>query len=271
MTIWIKLIKYLPGENQFPKEKLLLVYESLRESFTKIQTAFSSNLSYLGPLREYPKRYYPISGDYPATVGIRGEKATEVIYYHFKRKKDNFKTLEDLVRKADFGDKIEIRTFDNVYSIIIHNPMTKTGTNLADMGFGTSQFLPIVIQGLILDKGSTLIVEQPEIHLHPRLQAELADFLIKLKNADKNVLIETHSEHVILRLQRRIAEGKLSSDDVAIYYFDKTSQGSHITEVKLNKNGTLQRWPKGFFEEDFEDSMKLLRTLGNNEEQSKAN
>jgi predicted ATPase len=127
----------------------------------------------------------------------------------------------------------------------------------ADVGFGVSQVLPIVVQ-LLAKQRSVICIEQPEIHLHPRLQTRLADLLIETTAQDgraNQVLVETHSEHLVLRLRRRIREGTLESDRVAVLYVDTDADGaSRVTRLRLDDQGDfLDEWPAGFFDERLEE------------------
>lgn len=157
---------------------------------------------------------------------------------------------------------------EDIFSVILTDPVTKLPVNMADVGIGTSQVLPVIVQSIWAHEQSLILLEQPEIHLHPKLQGDLADFFIDMKNEGKQFLIETHSEHLLLRFQRRIAERKLSYEDIAIYYFEMKEEGTDITEIKLDVNGTLKKMPKGFFEEDLDDSSKMLEALGEEENAS---
>lgn len=143
-----------------------------------------------------------------------------------------------------------------------------------DVGYGISQVIPIVAQCFAFEN-VTLCIEQPELHIHPRLQAELADLFIaatldswesdaysmdmdseNLRDIPNNqFIIETHSEHLLLRLQRRIREGVISNDDVSVLYVDSKADGtSTIQTLRLDTDGSfLDEWPGGFFEERFNE------------------
>jgi predicted ATPase len=123
------------------------------------------------------------------------------------------------------------------------------------VGFGISQVLPIIVQSM-LSYGKTLLIEQPEIHLHPRLQSELATLFVEsIKEPYRNeFVVETHSEHLILRLQRLIRQGTLQADDVSVLYVDRTPDGSRCIPLRLDsKGGFIDRWPGGFFEESYHE------------------
>ena len=111
-------------------------------------------------------------------------------------------------------------------------------------------------------KGATLLLEQPEIHLHPKAQAELADFLVEVSKREVGVIVETHSEHLVTRLQRRIAEESLAPDSVALYYVTPSADGSKIGPVQINEYGQIPSAPAGFFEEGFEETFGLMSAVG---------
>ena len=236
---------------------------SLREFYLKFQTLLIENTYYIGPLREYPQRYYIASGEFPRDVGLRGEHTAEVIYFDFKRKEFQYNKLRNWMKEMDLAYDIRLNHIaEGMYTIVISDPKLKIDVDLTDVGFGISQLLPIIVEGIYAREGSILLIEQPEIHLHPRLQAALADFFIDIANEGKQVIVETHSEHIILRLQRRIAENKLSNNNVIIYYFEPSEEGTKITPVEMNEYGVIEKWPKGFFEEDLDESYSILKALG---------
>ena len=235
----------------------------LRDSSFHLQNLLVENTYYIGPLREYPQRYYIASGEYPRDVGLRGEHTVETIYFNFKQKENRYTKLKYWMKEMGLAYDIKLSPVaEGIYALVVTDPKLGIDVNLADIGFGASQLLPIIVEGIYAESGSVLLIEQPEIHLHPRLQALLADFLIDIMMEGKQVIVETHSEHIILRLQRRIAENKLSYKDVAIYYFEPSSEGSKITHIELEEDGIIKTWPKGFFEEDLEESYFLLKALG---------
>jgi len=131
-----------------------------------------------------------------------------------------------------------------------------------DVGSGMSQLLPIIVQGLVKNS-QIILVEQPELHLHPKLQGDLADFFIETSIKEKTSaftshpnqwIIETHSEALIIRLLRRIRENKISNNDISVIYVDPHPKGSRIIQLRINKYGDfIDDWPHGFFEETYHD------------------
>ena len=125
---------------------------------------------------------------------------------------------------------------------------------LTDVGFGVSQVLPVVTLLQYVPEGSTVILEQPEIHLHPLAQAGLADVIIQAAtNRRIQVILESHSEHLLLRLQRRIAEEEISSNDVKLYFCDAPKGISTLTPLELDLFGNIRNWPDRFMGDAFNE------------------
>lgn len=134
--------------------------------------------------------------------------------------------------------------------------------SMADSGFGYSQIFPIIVRGLLMKKDGTLLIEQPELHLNPSLQVRLADFLFSLIRAGKQLIIETHSEHIVNALRVLIAEdeGSYLSKHCAIYFIDtQAGKAPEIHHLSIREDGTVPEWPKNFFGEALNLSGRLLR------------
>jgi predicted ATPase len=137
-------------------------------------------------------------------------------------------------------------------------------TNLAHAGEGLQQVLPVVAHQLWrqLRESATFldVVEQPELHLHDAAQAPLADLFIETSLQGRgSVLVETHSEPILLRVQRRVAEGYLPHDRVALYFVDVSADGSRLRPVGIHATGEVDWWPEGVFEEDFQEVAAMRR------------
>ena len=176
-------------------------------------------------------------------------------YYERGLTDDDIGDLQDLYGKLNSRTEIALRDSDKG---IIVAP--------CDVGVGISQMIPVVV-GCLRDKAGILIIEQPELHIHPAIQVRLGDLFIHTKqseqdyvNAGKTLLIETHSEHIILRILRRIRETTenelppgvtgLKPDDLSVIYVDKTDEGVQLRNLRVDEEGEfIDRWPKGFFDE----------------------
>ena len=224
-----------------------------------VEEYFQEFLVYLGPLREYPKRYYISSGEKPSDVGLRGEKTIDYLYPKYE---ENIRIINYWFRKFEMAESLTIDKLSpkaSIWKVELKNVRTGSYDNLKDVGFGISQILPIVTEGIASKKGTLLLIEQPEIHLHPKAQAELADLFIELAKSDKTSVIETHSEHMMLRFARRIAEGELSKEDIVLYEFTLDSNGTNVKRTDFDENGNIEKWPAGFFETDLQETMQHLK------------
>ena len=218
-------------------------------------------ITYLGPLRSYPERLYMVwgGGKVSSSAGLRGEFTPHILYHNSKIEEEVNTWLEQFgipyrLKVSEFGDA---ELSGKYVTITLVDKRTETSVTLADVGFGINQLLPVIIEGVASEPYATLCVEQPEIHLHPRLQANIADLMIETSSR-KQWIVETHSELLILRLQRRIRERKIKSSDVSVLYVDPNTdgQGSIIKKLKLDKNGDFSdEWPDGFFDEGFNELM----------------
>ncbi|MBK6462396.1 MAG: DUF3696 domain-containing protein [Myxococcales bacterium] len=230
-------------------------------------------LSYLGPLRDHPRRSYTWSGNTPPDVGPKGELAIAAILAAkaagrqlnrgAKQHRQRFDELiaSELVALGVIDSFVVEQTAEGRkdYEVKVRTRGGLTDVALPDVGFGVSQVLPALVQAFYCPPGSTVWMEQPEIHLHPQVQAQLADTFITAIRAregsprDVQLVVETHSEHFLNRLQRRIAEATLAPHDVAIYFARSTTNGAELEELKVNEYGDITNWPDNFFGDEMGD------------------
>ena len=151
--------------------------------------------------------------------------------------------------------------YDNHISLMFGDKGNLHQTNI---GYGISFVLPIIVAGLIATKGSSIIVENPELHLHPQAQSKMAMFLATIAAAGVQVIIETHSEHIVNGFRKAVIDGKvnLKNTDVAINYFN-FNNGCIVEEVKLNEAAEINYWPEGFMDQEQSDlfEMRKMRLL----------
>jgi len=226
------------------------------------------SLIYLGPLRQHPRRIYQWSGDTPPDVGSQGESAIAALLAATaagrrlnrgpKKKLQDFAAfiaewLKDIGVIYSFDVK-PVAKGRKEYEVLIKTHPTAPEVKLTDVGFGVSQVLPALVEAFYAPPNSIVWMEQPEIHLHPQVQAELADVFISAVQAreggrQRNVqlIVESHSEHFLMRLQRRVAEGVISPDNVAIYFCRRSASGTDLEPLRLNLYGDIENWPDNFF------------------------
>ena len=220
--------------------------------------SFGQWLSYLGPLRSFPERHYVVNSSALDSVGKRGEHVPQLLLrdvYALERVNAWFERMQIryFFEPVQLGDA----TVGDITALKLHDRRSGLTVTASDVGFGIGQVLPLITEGII-SEGRVICVEQPEIHLHPRLQAQLADFFIETSTsrwAEPNQwILETHSEALMLRIQRRIREGRLDPRQVAVHYVLPVASGSVVREMRLDRDGEfLESWPEGFFEERFVD------------------
>ncbi|SIK10465.1 Uncharacterized conserved protein [Mycobacteroides abscessus subsp. abscessus] len=218
-------------------------------------------ISYLGPLRSPPQRSYQLSAEPPDDVGRDGQWAPEVLYQSSRKAKSGvLARANEWLAKLGYGELSFSDSSDEFFQVMVKKVDCDVKINLADCGAGLSQLLPLLVQGCVMKKGDTLIAQQPEIHLNPAQQDLITDFLVELCESGRRVIIETHSEHVLGRLRRRIAEGEtIGSDDVGVYFCESKKGRSTLRPIPIGQWGeiTPQDWPEGFFGEQLENSMAM--------------
>lgn len=221
---------------------------------------------YLGPLREYPYRDYRWSGAEPQDMGRRGEKFVSALLSATQRgvmlgkgkgrKPFEAKVaywLKELGLIHDFK-VAEVNKSNNLYEVRVQRSKDSASVLLPDVGFGVSQVLPVIVLCYYVPEGSTILLEQPEIHLHPMVQRGLADvFIDAAKTRNVQIIVESHSEHMLRRLQRRVAEDKLTKDEAALYFCDAKNGASKLTSLELDLYGNITNWPPDFFGNEMED------------------
>jgi predicted ATPase len=229
-------------------------------------------IQYLGPLREDPQRQYTWSGASPRGVGSRGESVVDALLTArqrnksiqvSKRKKVPFEAyiaqwLKKLQLVHDFKI-VEISEDSSIYQIRVQQAPRSAWVPITDVGFGVSQLLPVLALCFAAEPGSTIILEQPEIHLHPSVQAGLADlFLDAIKVNKVQIIVESHSEHFLQRLLRRVAEEEISQEDTALYFCENPGTGSTIRRLDVDLFGSIRNWPHGFFGDPLGESLATL-------------
>lgn len=241
-------------------------------------------LSHLGPLRGAPRRVYQWAGETPADVGSQGEYAIAALLAAAAQGRaiaagpdrpgrpfDVF--IAGLLAELGIIDAFRVAPVAagrTEYEVLVRTHPGSPEVRLTDVGFGISQVLPALVQAFYAPPGATVWMEQPEIHLHPMAQSNLADVFIDAIQAHEGgqprgvqLVIETHSEHFLTRLQRRIAERRVSPADVAVYFVRNDRGGAELETLQLDASGEILNWPENFFGDEMADiAARALAAIG---------
>jgi predicted ATPase len=257
-----------------------------RAAILALHDFFSQRIKYLGPLRDDPRVIYalPPTPDVP-DVGIKGQYTAVVLDRNKKRlvkfidpitRREKERTLQEAVvawlQHMGILESVSTEEAGKLgYKLTVRTSGLDLDLDLTTVGVGASQVLPILVMALLASPGTLLIFEQPEIHLHPKVQSLLGDFFLSMGRLGKQCLIETHSEYLVNRLRLRIAEAK---DDeilklVKIYFTERERGASQFREVKPNEYGAILEWPAGFFDEATIQAESIVR-LGVEKRKSKS-
>ena len=235
-----------------------------------------SNLHYLTPLRVYPQGNYSAE-NYVNEVGISGENTPSILASDQKDKKlaffkmtdeeESLKSYDVLTLEQHVQNWMEYLGFKNcaVRKEFDAVQVTVGDYKISNVGFGASQVLPIITEGILLNPNELLCLEQPEIHLHPKAQMAIADFLIAMAVSGRGVIVETHSDHVINRIVRRMMEDPQIAKNTKIYFVDQDNTGtSNIESIKVDPFYGVIYDNKNFFTQFASETERIMFTGYNN-------
>ncbi len=224
------------------------------------------DMRYVGPLRERLARFSVRGMQAPSEVGPTGADVLRVLSSTGtlgRSSKTAVQLLAESLRET-FGVLKDVRVSEvdqhGMLVALVADELEggARGMNTAFMGFGISQLIPVALQTILLPPKGCLLVEQPEVHLHPAAQAALADLFLGNLREHRQFIVETHSEHFVLRLRRRIAEG-VDPDSVRLFYFSKEGEDTIVKPMDIDSEGMVPDWPKGFFEQGYEEAMGIAQ------------
>lgn len=244
----------------------------------------TEHVRYLGPLRDEPKSLYPLgwAADLSDT-GLRGENTAAVLEVHKNRLISYIpaaafaegevqaesvdcplgEAVVDWLHYLGVADSVESRDRGKLgHELKVSIAEGETPHDLTHVGVGVSQVLPILVSSLLAEPDTTLVFEQPELHLHPRVQTRLADFFLSMTQLGKQCVIETHSEYLINRVRFRVAAATSSNpwlEAVKVYFVERGEAGSVFRTVDLNEYGAILDWPEGFFDQSQYEAEAILR------------
>ncbi len=257
----------------FPDE-VVAYYQNadFAQSFNLSHEKLFGSIHYLGPLRTKAERLYSWTGIEYESVGYAGENTVAAILAARDRKiglgyrkiiKPFGEVIAAKLKEMNLIEKFKVTPISEQrqeYEVKVCTKGSRDWVDLPDVGFGISQVLPVLVQCFYAPAGSIILMEQPEIHLHPSAQSALADVMIDVINSrengeDRNIqlIIETHSEHFLRRLQRRIAEDAVPQEKVSAYFADIAKTPATLEPLQIDMFGNIQNWPKDFFGDEMGD------------------
>ena len=165
---------------------------------------------------------------------------------------------QEWLNKIFDGAKVEVSgSQTNILELMLNSSSSEDRFRPINIGFGYHCILPIIVSGLIAKEGEILIVENPEAHLHPKAQSELAKFLAKVSSCGIQVLIESHSDHILNALRIAVIDNVLSNKQLSILYFSQKI-GESVIQISIDSDGRIEEWPDGFFDQMDKDFERLF-------------
>jgi len=249
-----------PKEKKLKEKVLDAVFEKLTMLFDRMIVGEMKALA-IAPIRTRPQRTYDTFADDfdpgGSHIPLRLARILE------SRGSKKVKRIKAALEK--FGDESGLYKGVNIkkgrsgsaFQIIVQIGQQKM--NLMDVGYGVSQSLPIIVQGVLGSSKQMILLQQPEVHLHPKAQAALGTFFLDLAlNESKKFIVETHSDYLIDRIRREVANKKINPDTVGILYFEKSGTYSKVYPIKLDKNGNIKGAPASYRKFFLDEEMRLL-------------
>jgi predicted ATP-dependent endonuclease of OLD family len=216
-----------------------------------------NNIHYVGPIRPYPSRHYFLQHSNEKLDSL-GNNSFHLLIEWAKSEKNNFKKIISDLNFLKLADKISTSAIKEELIELAVSPCGQNkSVNISDAGFGLSQILPILIANTAAKPESTLLINQPEVHLHPSCQAQLANYFSK-ESEKRNFIIETHSEYLINRFRILVQKGELKEEDINIIYIDRNKEQIKIHDISILKSGSLKNAPKSFFDTYYADINELI-------------
>lgn len=209
-------------------------------------------LIYLGPLRQKPERDYRWTKAQPGSIGLDGRQAIDVLLASAllpgPERHRILTSVSHWLRRMDLADELQVRQIgrSSRYEVVIDSQ--QVCANLRDVGIGISQVLPVLTVAFFAPPGATVILEEPEIHLHPLAQAVLAELFVAVsRERGIQFIVETHSEYLFRRMQTLIARQHLAVDDCVLYFVERQASGSRLRRLDVDPCGRVSNWPERFF------------------------
>ncbi|MEQ3702102.1 DUF3696 domain-containing protein [Thalassolituus sp.] len=230
---------------------------------------------YLGPVRRLAQRDYVWAGRMPSHIGDDGAKAIDALiasgaeYQQLKKAKKPltkaaglFEQTVKWLKQMNLADGLEVKQLGRSARYELHIMNQGEGSNIKDVGVGVSQVLPVIVAALFAEPGHIVLIEEPESHLHPLAQSELAELLSQVSRERKvQFIVETHSEHLFRRLQTLMAKEAIDASDVAMYFVERDGKTAQMRPLALDEFGRVKNWPEDFFGDALGETREQARLV----------
>ncbi|MDQ7091511.1 MAG: AAA family ATPase [Methylococcales bacterium] len=259
---FIKQVLHPVKTHLFPNESQIDLVSNFLRVFEFEYEQMMDGIYYLSALREPVKREYQWFSSNPVGVGFRGEWCMEAILSaticnEMRLLNDKLEPFSVIIsywlKKLGLVDQFSIKEMaphSNLYRPLVKKTNNSTEFFLTDVGLSVSQVLPVLVLLYYVPEESTVLIDQPEIYLHPSIHSGLADIILNVsKQRNIQVIIESHSEHLLRRFQGRVAEKSYSVDDLKLYVCRNNDKESSVTDLNINELGEIEQWPNHFFNE----------------------
>jgi hypothetical protein len=227
------------------------------------------HIIYLGPVRQLAKRHYVWDGVPPSTLGDDGERAIDALIASgllAKKRKAGGELFHQAGRwlfEMGLATGLDVKRvgLSSLYELVVLGE-NNSCSNLKDVGVGVSQVLPVIVACLYAPSGHTVIVEEPESHLHPRAQSILAELFAEVsKQRNIQVIAETHSEHLFRRIQTLIAKEEIPADHCAPYFVERHGNDAKLLPLEVDPFGRIKNWPPQFFGDSLGETKEQTKLM----------
>lgn len=225
---------------------------------------FLKNIKYMNPIKFEPTRIL-LKRDNSSLKNITDYESLINVLTYLKdskeqKSKEILKSFNEALKEIGIAEQIKLETNDFIPVAELIVKVSGNWNSIVDVGYGVGLQIPIILQAIISsykEEVETIIIEQPEIHLHPALHAKFIDVLLKYSK-NTRIIIETHSEHIIRKIQVLVKKEVINPKEINIYYFKNRSGKFHISKHELLKNGKLEPiFPEGFYDNSYNLSKEL--------------
>ena len=261
------LIGEEPRKVGAPNQRQSRARKQAAETLVEIQHLLET-MRAVGAFRKAPDRRYEYEGRVPEGTDPAGESVAQVLIADDRRRGRKRGEILHLINRwlREIGRvSVEVKSVAEevrLYEVRARDTRSRQWANLADVGFGVGQALPVLVEGVRTPLSSMYLVQEPEIHLHTDAQLAMADFLVDLSRKRRQVIVETHSEAMLLRVRRRIAEGRLKPKEVSFVVVEKNGKtASQVRLLQADRLGQIEDWPAGFLGDASEERLDLLTKM----------